>query len=175
MKPAHDLIEHRFAHVLRAARLSPREIRSAVGGVKGFNRKTAIAVPAVLGSMPFFWFTVMLALTSLPAVLATFDTEVLKGQLGVAGLFPSVILKVSLIGLVAWLAQTFIQLVALPILQVSGNAVQEQAEAHVAVVLDRLNEETAGGLGAIHTQITRLGDRVEAIELRLAPREEAQK
>ena len=59
--------------------------------------------------MEFFWFAVILALLSLPEILTLFDTEVLKGAVGLASFFPSVILKVSLVGLVAWVAQTFIQ------------------------------------------------------------------
>lgn len=146
MGSAHKLIEHHHVHLLRAARLDRGEIKAAVQSVSGLNRKTAIFVPAVLGSMPFFWFTVVLACCSLPAVLTLFDTEVLKGTLGFAHFFPTVILKASVIGLIAWIAQTAIQLWALPVLQVSSNATQAQLEGHVAVILDRLDEETPGGL-----------------------------
>jgi hypothetical protein len=54
--------------------------------------KTAIIVPAILGSMPFFWFANVLALCSLPAVLTGFDNEVLKHALGLESFFPHVIL-----------------------------------------------------------------------------------
>ncbi len=162
MKAAHPLIHHRQHHVLREARLSPGEIRVAATAVKGFNAKTAVIVPAVLGSMPFFWLCVVLSLLSLPEVTTVFDTEVLKGALGLSHFFPAVVLKVSLVGLVAWLAQTFIQLVALPILQVSSNATQAQLEGHVAVILDRLDEETAGGLQTLNAKLDQIIAAVDA-------------
>lgn len=153
---AHPLIRHRHRHLVREARLSPREIRHAAKAVTGFNAKVAVVVPAVLGSMPFFWFCCVLAVCSLPAVTVAFNTEVLSGALPLSWV-PTIITRVSLIALVAWLAQTFIQLVALPILQVSGNATQAQAEAHVAVVLDRLDTDTEGGVQTVLAEVRKVG------------------
>ncbi len=141
-------LRSRHEHVACAAKLNV-ELRKANGEVHGFNNKVAVIVPAVLGSMAFFWVCVVLALCSLPAVLTAFDTEVLKGAVGLAHVFPSVIIKTSLIALVAWLAQTFIQLVALPVLQVSNNAQMALVEEHTAVILDRLDTDTAGGVRAV--------------------------
>jgi hypothetical protein len=146
-------IAPRHSHLAAESGVALRETRRLAAGYKGFNAKTAIIVPAVLGSMPFFWFCCLLAVCSLPAVLTAFDTEVLKRAIGLASFFPSVIVKVSLIALVAWLAQTFIQLVALPVLQVSNNAQMAQQEEHTAAILrgvehaeDLLDLHTAGGL-----------------------------
>jgi hypothetical protein len=107
-----------------------------------------------------FWFSIALTLCSLPAVVAAFDHEVLKDAAGLTSFFPSVILKVSLIALVAWIAQTFIQLVALPVLQVSNNAQMAQTEEHTATILrgveraeDLLSLETEGGLRALQDHI----------------------
>jgi hypothetical protein len=136
------------------------ELRQAASAFTGFNAKTAIVVPAILGSMPMFWFSIALTLCSLPAVLAAFDHEVLKDALGLSSFFPAVIQKVSLIALVAWVAQTFIQLVALPVLQVSSNAQMAQAEHHSATILrgvehaeDLLDLHTAGGLRALQEHL----------------------
>jgi hypothetical protein len=153
-------VHDRHHYLAAESGLGLGEARQIAAGVKTFNAKTAVIVPEVLGSMPFFWFANALALCSLPAILTLFDTEVLKGALGLAGFFPSVILKASLIGLVAWIAQTYIQLVALPVLQVSNNAQMAQQEAHTGVILhgveraeDLLNLETAGGLRALQDHI----------------------
>jgi hypothetical protein len=150
----------RQGHLAAESAIALREVRRIAGGVKGFNAKTAIVVPSILGSMPFFWFAIMLTLCSLPAVLAAFDHEVLKDAIGLMGFFPSVIQKVSLIALVAWVAQTFIQLVALPVLQVSNNAQMDQQEEHAANIRrgveraeDLLNLETAGGLRALQEHL----------------------
>jgi hypothetical protein len=148
-RPGHE-------HLANASSLALRETRALAADVQGINRKTAIVVPAILGSMPFFWFAVVLSLCSLPAVLAAFDTEVLKSAIGLSGFFPKVIIKVSLIALVAWVAQTFIQLVALPVLQVSNNAQMASAEEHTAVILDRLDTDTAGGITTLLSAIDEL-------------------
>jgi hypothetical protein len=140
-------------HMAHASHLNLNDARKFAKEVDGINRKTAIIVPAILGSMPFFWFCVVLALCSLPAVLTAFDTEVIKGALGLSNIFPQIIIKVSLIALVAWIAQTFIQLVALPILQVSSNASQAMAEAHTETILDRLDLDTAGGLPQVRDEL----------------------
>lgn len=155
---AHPRIRDRSSHLASEAAIG--DVRKLVAGVGGLNRKTAVVVPAILGSMPMFWFSIALTLCSLPAVLAAFDHEVLKDAAGLTSFFPSVILKASLIALVAWIAQTFIQLVALPVLQVSNNAQMTQTEEHTATILhgveraeDLLNTETEGGLRALQDHI----------------------
>ena len=64
----------------------------------------------------------LLALFSLPAVLVGVFP-------GLASSFPSWMLKTSLIALVAWIAQTFLQLVLLPIIMVGQNTIQAQNDA----------------------------------------------
>jgi len=144
----------RHQHLADASSLKrPSELRKLTSDVHGFNEKTAILVPEVLGSMPFFWFCLILTLLSLPEVLTVFDTEVLKGAVGLAHFFPATLLKVSVVGLVAWVAQTFIQLLALPVLQVSGNATQAQLDTHVEAIIDALNVDTAGGIAQARDEI----------------------
>lgn len=89
--------------------------------VFSFNDKVALKSTAVLGNMWFAYFCVILALLSLPAVLQA------TGWIG--NFFPPSLVKASLIALVAWLAQTFIQLVALPILQKGQNLQTVSADA----------------------------------------------
>lgn len=155
-----ERISRRHYHLAAQSGVALREVRKVASETKGINRKTAVIVPEILGSMPFFWFAIVLTLCSLPAVLSAFDHEVLSGALGLTSFFPSVILKVSLIALVAWIAQTFIQLVALPVLQVSNNAQMNQQEEHATTILhgvekaeDLLSLETAGGLRALREHI----------------------
>jgi hypothetical protein len=83
---------------------------------------------------------------------------------------PNFFTKPGLILIVAWVAQTFIQLVLLSIIMV-GQSVQAAASdaraskeyADTEVVMDRLDEHTAGG-------ITTVLDRIDALEKKLAGR-----
>jgi hypothetical protein len=152
-------IHDRHHYLAAESGLGLGEAREIAAGVKTFNAKTAIIVPEVLGSMPFFWLANVLALISLPAVTTAVDTE-LKLGIGLASFFPSFLIKASVIALVAWIAQTYIQLVALPVLQVSNNAQMAQQEAHTGAILrgveraeDLLDLETAGGLRALQDHI----------------------
>jgi hypothetical protein len=156
-----------YLHLAKASPLGLGEARKLSQDVSGINAKTAIVVPAILGSMPFFWFANVLALCSLPAVLTGFDNEVLKHALGLESFFPHVILKAAMIALIAWIAQTYIQLVALPVLQVSNNAQMTLAEEHTKTLLaegaatrqhteamlDWMNLETKGGAQLILARI----------------------
>ena len=69
-------------------------------------------ITAWVGSMSCAWIFCLLALASLPAVLTqAFHLHV----------FPSWLISVGLIALVAWIAQTFLQLVLLSIILVGSN------------------------------------------------------
>jgi len=157
--PPRPVLRSRHVHVATAAKLNV-ELRKARGEVHGFNDNVAVIVPAVLGSMQFFWVCVVLALCSLPAVATAVDSELHLG-IGLASFFPSFLIKASLIALVAWIAQTFVQLVALPVLQVSNNAQMALAEEHTAVILDRLDCDTAGGLRTIIDAIDALPSKLD--------------
>ncbi len=107
-----------------------------------FNKRVAVSITNNVGSMTTAYAFAALALVSLPAALASG----------------------SLIVIVAWIAQTFLQLVLLPVIIV-GQAVQsEAADARAAKtfddtesILDRLSTETEGGLKTVLDAITRLG------------------
>jgi hypothetical protein len=125
-----------FSHVVR---FDPRAIKKAVGEVEGLNAKVAILITRTVGTMACAYTFGLIALISLPAAINS-------GQV---------------IIIVAWIAQTFLQLVLLSIIMV-GQSVQSAASdaraakefADTETILDRLDTKTAGGirevLEAIH-------------------------
>jgi len=145
--------------VAKAVRLSPAEIRHAMSEVEGFNAKLAVIITHAVGSMAMAYIFCLIALTSLPAILI---------QAGVLtkGDVPNFLTKPGLILIVAWIAQTFIQLVLLSIIMVgqdvqsiASDARAENTFKDTQAILDALNTETQGGLRTI----------LEAIETRAAP------
>ena len=123
----------------RVVRFNPREIRKGVGQVEGFNAKLALIITRSVGTMSCAYLFAAIALISLPAAISS-------GQV---------------IIIVAWIAQTFLQLVLLSIIMV-GQRVQSIASdaraakefADTETILDRLDLSTAGGikdvLDAVH-------------------------
>ena len=105
-------------HVVNPKKLLKKE-ETRIGK---FNNALALKITNGVGSMWAAYIFTLLALFSLPAVL----TGVFPG---LASDFPSWILKTSLIALVAWIAQTFLQLVLLPIIMVGQNVIQDHQEA----------------------------------------------
>ena len=124
-----------------------------------FNKAVAIWLTKNVGTMTCFWLFCLLALCSLPAVLSGFTVF--------AGVFPDVIIKASIIALVAWVAQTLIQLVLLPALMVGQTLQNAAADARAAkefedteTIADRLNLETQGGLRVIEDHLDRIDKRL---------------
>jgi hypothetical protein len=127
-----------------------------------FNKKVAIGVTSFVGSMSCAWIFCVIALISLPAVIAV--------AFGVT-FFPHWLVAVGLIALVAWVAQTFLQLVLLSIIIVGSNLGQTASDARaakqfedvealrvgMAAALDRLDEHTEGGIKAI---LDAIGDKL---------------
>src|SRR5437764_15288137 len=123
----------------RVVRFNPREIKEAVREVEGFNAKLALVITRSVGTMACAYLFAAIALISLPAAINS-------GQV---------------IVIVAWVAQTFLQLVLLSIIMV-GQSVQSAASdaraakevADTETILDRLDVHTAGGikdvLDAVH-------------------------
>lgn len=111
--------------------------------------------------MTCFWVFCCLSLFSLPAVLSAFSVF--------HSTFPAVIIKTSVIALVAWVAQTFIQLVLLPALMVGQNLQNVANDARAAKtfqdvedILDRLDIHTRGGLKDLHDSLIReLGPKTD--------------
>jgi hypothetical protein len=126
----------------RVVRFDPAEIRSALRDVEGFNAKLALVITRSVGTMACAYLFGAIALVSLPAALSS-------GQV---------------IIIVAWIAQTFLQLVLLSIIMV-GQTVQSAASdaratkefADTETILDRLDVDTAGGLRDVLDAIHALG------------------
>jgi len=141
-KPAH--VRH---YVARVVMPRPSEIRQAVKDVEGFNAKFAVLITRGVGTMACAYLFALIALISLPDAI-----------------------KAGRASLISWIAQTFLQLVLLSIIMV-GQTVQAAASdaraekefADTEVVMDRLDEHTAGGVRAVL-------DRIDALEQKLAAR-----
>jgi hypothetical protein len=135
-----------FAQVVT---FSPAEIKKAVSEVEGFNAKFAVLITRGVGTMACAYLFALLALVSLPAIL------IQAGVLSDSDV-PRFLTKPGLILIVAWVAQTFLQLVLLSIILV-GQRVQSAASdgraekefADTEAVLDALNLKTEGGLTTI--------------------------
>jgi hypothetical protein len=141
----------RLPHVVR---FDPRAIKQAVSEVEGFNAKFAVVITRTVGTMACAYLFALIAFVSLPAILIQANVLTKKDV-------PSFFTKPGLILIVAWIAQTFLQLVLLSIIMV-GQSVQSSASdvraakefADTEIILDRLDTNTAGGikdvLDAIH-------------------------
>jgi hypothetical protein len=146
-------------HLAKAVRLSPSEIRQAVSDVEGFNAKLAVIITHAVGSMAMAYVFCLIALTSLPAIL-------IEAGVLTSGDVPKFLTKPGLILIVAWVAQTFIQLVLLSIIMVgqdvqsiASDARAENTFKDTQAIIDALNTETQGGLRTI----------LEAIEAQAKP------
>jgi hypothetical protein len=141
-------------HVVR---FSPKEIKHAVKGVEGFNAKVALIITRSVGTMACAYLFTVIALISLPAIL------IQAGVLTKSDV-PTFFTKPGLILIIAWVAQTFIQLVLLSIIMV-GQTVQSSASdaraakefADTETILDRLDLHTAGGIKDVLDAIHALG------------------
>jgi hypothetical protein len=145
--PGHGFTKHGIAVHRRTVDHLP-----TATGYQRFNKRVALALTSAVGTMTCFWLFCVLALLSLPAVLSGFGTF--------AHTFPTWMVRASIIALVAWVAQTFIQLVLLPALMVGQNLQNEAADARSAKtfedvedarqrleqVIDLLDCHTQGGL-----------------------------
>jgi hypothetical protein len=92
-----------YAHFARVVHPTPAAIRRAMAEVDSVNAKIAVLITKLVGSMYCAYLFAVLALAGLPAALKP------GGE-----------------GLVAWIAQTFLQLVLLSVIMV-GQAVQSLA------------------------------------------------
>jgi len=117
-------------HLAKALHPSPRVLKEAMGEAEGFNAKFAVLITRLVGTM---WCAYLFAVIAL------------------IGLAPA--LKPGGEGIVAWIAQTFLQLVLLSVIMVGQNVQSLAADARSAntfkdaeEILDRLDTHTQGGL-----------------------------
>ena len=123
------------------------EIKKAISEVEGFNAKFAVLITRGVGTMACAYLFAIIALISLPDAI-----------------------KAGRPALISWIAQTFLQLVLLSIIMV-GQTVQAAASdarankefADTEVIMDRLDEHTAGGIRSVL-------DRIDALEQKLTDR-----
>jgi hypothetical protein len=121
----------------RVVRFDPREIRKAVGEVEGFNAKLALVITRSVGTMACAYVFAAIALISLPAAITS-------GQV---------------IVIVAWVAQTFLQLVLLSIIMVGKRCsppLRTRAPRRSSLTLRRsLTVSTSTPRAASKTSLTR--------------------
>jgi cobalamin biosynthesis protein CobD/CbiB len=137
-------VHQALPHVVR---FDPKEIRRAMSQVEGINAKIALLITRSVGTMACAYLFGVIALISLPAAISS-------GQV---------------IILVAWIAQTFLQLVLLSIIMV-GQRVQSVASdvraekefADTETILDRLDANTAGGITDVLEAIHAIGSSLTA-------------
>ncbi len=127
-----------------------------------FNKRVAIVVTNGVGSMTCAWIFCVLALVSLPAVLSAFAVF--------QGVFPNWLIKASVIALIAWVAQTFLQLVLLSVIMVGQNVQQAASDARAAktfedteVILNKLDVRYESGLSEVMRAIEALETKVDAL------------
>ncbi len=139
-------VRQQLPHVVR---FDPKAIREGVREVEGFNAKLALVITRSVGTMACAYVFAAIALISLPAAITS-------GQV---------------IIIVAWVAQTFLQLVLLSIIMV-GQTVQSAASdvraakefADTETILDRLDLSTAGGIKDVMDAIHALGPPARALQ-----------
>jgi hypothetical protein len=138
---------HTRQYLQRVVMPKPSEIKKAVSEVEGFNAKFAVLITRGVGTMACAYLFAIIALISLPDAI-----------------------KAGRPALISWIAQTFLQLVLLSIIMV-GQTVQAAASdarankefADTEIVMDRLDEHTAGGIRTVL-------ERIDALEQKLAGR-----
>src|ERR1022692_120767 len=135
------------AHHLIGRAISIRGLRGDVQRANGINAKIAVFLTNIVGSM---WCAYVFAVIAL------------------LGLGPA--LKPGGEGIIAWIAQTFLQLVLLSVIMVGQNVQSEASDLRsqhtyddTVQILDRLDVHTQGGLKD-------LADRIEGLEAKISGR-----
>ncbi len=163
LPPQKDVPVHYHHHLDAAAGISPALIRSQLAKVNTFNAKVAVVVTNLVGSMWCAYVFTLLALCSLPAVLSGFYVF--------HSTFPNWLVKTSVIALVAWVAQTFLQLVLLSVIMVGQSVQSAAADIRASStfndsewIKNQLDEHTDGGIKLLLDKLAELeamvlGDR----------------
>jgi hypothetical protein len=132
------------AHHLINKAISVRGLRSEISKADGINGKIAVFLTNVVGSMWCAYVFAIIAFFGLPQALHP------GGE-----------------GIIAWIAQTFLQLVLLSVIMVGQNVQSEAGDIRsqhtyddVVQILDRLDIHTQGGLKD-------LADRIDELESKI--------
>ncbi len=125
--------------------ISLRGLRAQVKRADGINAKIAVFLTNLVGSMWCAYVFAVIALIGLPPALKP------GGE-----------------GIIAWIAQTFLQLVLLSVIMVGQNVQSVASDARAqhtyddtVQILDRLDIHTEGGLKD-------LADRIDALEAKIS-------
>ncbi len=90
--------------------------------ISNFNNRLALKITNAVGSMWSAYLFACLSFMSLPAIMVLINPN-LKNA------FPHWIVAASLITLIAWISQNFLQLVLLPVIMVGQNVIQDKQSA----------------------------------------------
>jgi hypothetical protein len=100
----------------------PKEmLKKDLQGAAKFNDKLAVTITQTVGTMWTGYLFALLSLFSLPAILKLVFPKLT--------IFPHWLISASLISLIAWVSQNFLQLVLLPVIMVGQNVIQGQQDA----------------------------------------------
>jgi hypothetical protein len=103
--------------------MHPGELLASEGRhVSKFNNRLALKITNSVGSMWSAYLFALLSLTSLPAILVLLSPHM-------RSVFPKFIVDTSVITLIAWISQNFLQLVLLPVIMVGQNVIQDRQSA----------------------------------------------
>ena len=136
-----DSIEAAKQHRPRLVR--SRDVRAKIHGsgpMSGFNAAVAVGITRTVGTMWTAYLFAALTLISLPAAIASHDV----------------------ITIVAWIAQTFLQLVLLPIIIVGQNVIQAANDARAET-----DHETLSAVHRLTVDIHRINEAQTEILERL--------
>jgi hypothetical protein len=127
-----------------------------------FNKTVALWLTNNVGTMTCYWVFSVIALVSLPAVLAGVSHAFF-------GFFPSWTTKAALVALIAWVSSNYLQLTLLPAIMVGQNLQSAASDARAAKtfedvteVLYRLDVKRAHGLRDVVEHLDRRLDELES-------------
>jgi len=136
-------------HVVHPKKL----IKPAQGSIQRFNNNLALKITNAVGSMWSAYLFALLSLCSLPAIIVLINPSARQD-------FPAFIINASVITLIAWISQNFLQLVLLPIIMVGQNVMQTKQDAKTEA-----DHETLTYLANLQEeQMTILKKNAEAVE-----------
>lgn len=131
-RASHDRL-HAHAKARYARRHAASPVSATVAEHLSLSDHIAIAISDTLGTMPTTVAFACISLVSLPAVIASHDP----------------------ILIIAWVSQSFIQLVALPLLGIASRLGNRQSEAHVVALFaaqNRVLDEMLAQLAALRAR-----------------------
>jgi len=135
-------------HLTRSLHPSPKSLKASMQQVDGMNAKIAVFITSVVGTMWCAYIFTIISLLGLPAALKP------GGE-----------------GIIAWIAQTFLQLVLLSVIMVGQNVQSMAADARASktfddaeTIKDYLDMQTPGGMEILVSKIEELKNLLSTFE-----------